>query len=126
MKTTDIVMYGDVTMADMIKEAHDVTQDKRIKIMNIIERISPMISNIQDAALLSPIISAFLEVSVKNDDQLIKLIQSVQRLAAALTKMTSSDDGMLLSESEREELLKSLVNDTDINEHLQLIESMGK
>lgn len=126
MKTDDIVMYGNVTMADLIKEAHEVTQDKRLKIMGIVERISPMITNISDAALLSPIISSFLDVSVKNDDQLIKLIQSVQRLAAALSKATNIDDVGILTESERDEILKNLVNDVEIDDQLKLIESLGK
>ena len=64
-----------------------------------------MISNVGDATVIVPMIKDYLEVSVKNDDALVKLAAVVQRLVTASTK---DDDGneFGLSEEERKRLLE--------------------
>jgi len=48
-----------------------------------------------------------LEINVKNDEQLVKLATVVQRLIAAETR-GGSDSEFGLSDSEKEQLLKSI------------------
>jgi hypothetical protein len=64
-----------------------------------------MIKNIGDASIIVPMIKDYLEVSVKNDDALVKLAAVVQRLVTATGK---DDDGneFGLSEDERKRLLE--------------------
>ncbi len=64
-----------------------------------------MIKNIGDATVIVPLIKDYLEVSVKNDDALVKLAAVVQRLVSANSK---DDDGneFGLSEEERKRLLE--------------------
>ena len=54
--------------------------------------------------MMVPLIREYLEVSVKNDDNLVKLTAIVQRLLVASSKSSSGDDGML-TEEEKAQLI---------------------
>ena len=64
-----------------------------------------MIQNTGDATVIVPMIKDYLEVSVKNDDALVKLAAVVQRLVSATSK---DDDGneFGLTEDERKRLIE--------------------
>ena len=64
-----------------------------------------MIKNVSDVAVISPIIKDYLDVAVKNDDQLVKIANVVTKILTA--KSESSDDG-ILSEKEKSQLLDAL------------------
>ena len=56
------------------------------------------------AVQIIPMLKEYLEINVKNDDQLVKIAGIVQRMVAAENK-GASDDGYSLSDSEKEQLL---------------------
>ena len=64
-----------------------------------------MIKNISDVAVISPIIKDYLDVAVKNDDQLVKIANVVTKILTA--KSESSDDG-ILTDKEKSQLLDAL------------------
>ena len=100
------------------KSFQDLTQDiyknaskKRKQIDLLIGELNKMIKSIDDVVLLAPIIKEYLEVSVKNDEHLVKLAGVLQRI---ITKSKGdSDESMLLSESEKAELMESLQQTVD-------------
>ena len=75
-----------------------------------------MIKNVGDATVMVPLIKDYLEVSVKNDDALVKLAAIVQRLVSASARdddgnefgMTDEERRRLLEEAEEE--IKSIVS----------------
>jgi len=77
-----------------------------------------MIKNVGDATVMVPLIKDYLEVSVKNDDALVKLAAIVQRLVSASAKdddgnefgMTDEERRRLLEEAEEE--IKSIQETT--------------
>ena len=70
-----------------------------------------MITTIDDAVAVAPIIKEYMEVSVKNDEHLVKLAGVLQRI---LNKSKGeSDESSLLSESEKEELMSTLQETVD-------------
>ena len=64
-----------------------------------------MIKNISDATIIVPIIKEYLEVSVKNDEHLIKMAAIVQR---AMSRQESKADGVLLTEEEKRSLIATV------------------
>ena len=64
-----------------------------------------MIKNVSDVAVISPIIKDYLDVAVKNDDQLVKIANVVTKILTA--KSESSDDG-ILTDKEKSQLLDAL------------------
>jgi hypothetical protein len=80
------------------------TKKKETQITGLIEQLKPMIRNMTDASMMVPLIKEYLEVSVKNDDNLVKLTAIVQRLLVSGSKNAATDEGAL-SEDEKRQLL---------------------
>ena len=59
------------------------------------------------AIQLIPMIKEYMDINVKNDEQLVKLATVVQRLIAAEAK-SGSESEFGLSDKEKEQLLKSI------------------
>ena len=64
------------------------------------------VTDTASAIALVPILKEYLEVSVKNDEQLIKVAAIVQKLASAEAKGSDSEFG--LSELEKEQLMSAV------------------
>lgn len=77
---SSVELFEGKNLSDLFKEIYDNSNAKRQQIKDLIASLSPLITGIGDATLLVPLIKEYLEIGVKNDEQLIKLAQIVQRL----------------------------------------------
>jgi len=100
----DALLFDDKSFSDLLRDIYANTKKKETQITGLIEQLKPMIRNMTDASMMVPLIKEYLEVSVKNDDNLVKLTAIVQRLLVSSAKANSGDDGML-SEEEKAQLL---------------------
>jgi tRNA U34 5-carboxymethylaminomethyl modifying GTPase MnmE/TrmE len=102
-----------------MRDVYHNSKKKSRQIDTLIKNLEPMIKNIGDASIIVPMIKDYLEVSVKNDDALVKLAAVVQRLVSANSK---DDDGneFGLSEEERKRLLE------EAEEEIQNIKETNK
>ena len=66
------------------------------------------------AVQIIPMLKEYLEINVKNDEQLVKLATIVQRITAAEKRITSDDSEFGLSEAEKEQLMSAI--ETDVQE----------
>jgi len=105
MNTNEIKVFDDKTLADLFKEIYFNSIDKREKIQNLIEDLRPFVKTIGDAAMLVPIIKEYMDVSVKNDEALLKMAQIVQRLTSSAVQADSGND-TALSEEEKRKLIE--------------------
>ena len=55
-----------------MKKRRKVKKDRQIKLL--IAQLEPLVKNLNDASVVVPLIKEYLEVSVKNDDQLVRNI----------------------------------------------------
>ncbi len=91
---------------DILKEIHTHTTDKRESIKTLMDTLAGLIKKPQDAAVVVPAVRDLLEVSVKNDEHLIKIATIIQRLMTAEgSSMGGSSIEQLLSEEEKQVLL---------------------
>ena len=97
----DQILFDDKSFSDLLKEIHKNQSKKSKQLASLIAELRPLITNLGDATVVVPLIKEYMEISVKNDDQLIKMAAIVQRLS---TGSTSSGDGGLLTEEEMEQL----------------------
>lgn len=88
---SDVELYEGKSLSDLFKEIHTNHVNRKTQIQNLISSLTPLIEGIGDATLLVPLIKDYLDISVKNDEQLIKMAQIVQRLAQAEKKDTDFD-----------------------------------
>lgn len=74
------VIFGKKTVSDVLKEVYDNSKSKEKQINALIGELKPLVENIGDARLVVPMIKEYLEIGVKNDEHLIKMLAVVQKL----------------------------------------------
>lgn len=75
----DTTIFGTKTVSDILKEIYDNSRSKSKQVNALIGELKPLVENIGDATLVVPMIKEYLEVGVKNDEHLIKMVALVQR-----------------------------------------------
>ena len=102
----DNEIFKGKTFQDLTKDIYENSQKKKLQIDLLIQEIRGFIQTIDDVVMVAPIIKEYMEVSVKNDEHLVKLAGVLQRI---ISKSNSGDEeSMLLSDSEKEELMSTL------------------
>lgn len=97
-------LFKGTTFADLMSDVYHNSKKKDRQINQLIAQLQPLIRNASDATIIVPLIKEYLDVAVKNDDHLVKLTAIVQRYIS--TKQTISGADSLLSEEEKNQLLK--------------------
>ena len=97
----DQIIFDDKSFSDLLKEIHKNQSKKSKQLASLIAELRPLITSLGDATVVVPLIKEYMEISVKNDDQLIKMAAIVQRLSIGTT---STGDGGLLTEEEIQQL----------------------
>ena len=95
------IIFDDKSFSDILKEIHKNQTKKSKQLASLIAELRPLITSLGDATVVVPLIKEYMEISVKNDDQLIKMAAIVQRLS---TGTTNNGDGDTLTEAEMEQL----------------------
>ena len=103
MDSLNQIIFDDKSFGDLLKEIHGNQKKKAKQLASLIAELRPLVQSLGDATVVVPLIKEYMEISVKNDDQLIKMAAIVQRLS---TSGTSSGDSGLLSEEEMEHLMQ--------------------
>lgn len=99
----DTVLFDQTSFSDLLRDVYNNSKKKELQIKELIKQLSELINNLRDASMIVPLIKEYLEISVKNDDNLVRLTGIVQRLLVATDKGSAEDLG--LSDAERKQLL---------------------
>lgn len=111
---TDEIIFDDKTLSDLFSDIYKNSKNKQKRIDLLLDSVKTLITGINEAALVLPILKEVLEIGVKNDEQLIKLAGVIQRLLTGSNNDTNTE---LITEDEKKSLLKSAhVNKTLIGE----------
>ena len=101
--STEFELFKGTTFSDLMKDIYHNSKRKSRQIEGLIKELQPMINNVGDATVIVPMIKDYLEVSVKNDDALVKLAAVVQRLVTSTKDEDGNEFGM--TDEERKRLL---------------------
>jgi hypothetical protein len=104
MGSLDNVVFGKKKFSDILSEIYDNQKRKEKQISGLIAELKPLISDIGDATLIVPLIKEYLEIGVKNDEQLIKMATIIQR---ALNS-SSGEESLGITEEEKQQLMEEL------------------
>ena len=104
MGQLDSIVFGNKKFSDILNEIYDNQTQKKKQISALISELKPLIQEIGDATLIVPLIKEYLEISVKNDEQLIKMATIIQRVLQS----TGEDCELGISEEEKQELLDEM------------------
>ena len=104
-------IFDGKTFQDLTKDIYENTTKKKLQIDLLIQEIHGFIQTIDDVVMVAPIIKEYMEVSVKNDEHLVKLAGVIQRIIA---KSSGGDEeSFLLSDAEKEDLITALQEDVE-------------
>ena len=99
------------TFQDLTKDIYENTTKRKTQIDLLISEIHGFITTIDDVVMVAPIIKEYMDTAVKNDEHLVKLAGVLQRI---ISKSSGTDDeSMLLSDSEKDELMATLQDTVD-------------
>jgi hypothetical protein len=107
MDNLDKIVFGKKKFSDLLGEIYDNQKKKENQISSLIGELKPMVQEIGDATLIVPLIKEYLEIGVKNDEQLIKLATIIQRIQQA-SAASDINNPFVISEEEKNQLLESI------------------
>jgi hypothetical protein len=104
---SDYKIFKEKSLSDLFEDIYNNSSDNKKQLDVLIREVVTFIKDGDTAVQLIPAIKEYLDIKVKNDDQLVKMAGIVQRLISGEQK-GSSESEFGLSDSEKEDLLKSL------------------
>ena len=107
----DYEVFKGKKLSDIFQEIHTNSEVKRVQIDSMLSHLTSMITNPDDAVQLVPVIKDYMEVAVKNDEQLIKIANIVGRILQA--EMKGVNDEGVLTDLEKEQLMKALEDEVN-------------
>tara|TARA_R110000851_G_scaffold36895_5_gene95782 strand:- start:32 stop:409 length:378 start_codon:yes stop_codon:yes gene_type:complete len=104
-------LFKGTNFSDLLKDIYQNSKKKDRQINTLIHELQPLIKNLGDATVIVPLIKEYLDVSVKNDEHLVKLAAVVQRLVGMSMKPGADDFGM--SDDEKKQLIAMAQEELD-------------
>ena len=111
MAKNDIEIFDGKTFQDLTKDIYENAKNKKLQIDLLVQEVHGMITTIDDAVMVAPIIKEYMDVSVKNDEHLVKLAGVIQRIISK--SQGESEESSLLSDAEKEDLMSTLQETVD-------------
>ena len=106
MSDIEFEVFDGKSFSGLCKDIYDRSENKKDQLDLLISELRPYIKSLDDAVQMVPLIQGYLEVGVRNDEQLVKLAQVAQRLQTA--KMERGGGDALLTDAEKEALWKEV------------------
>jgi len=103
----DYELFDGKSLSSLFKDIYENTEYNRKQLDVLTRELTKFIKDGDTAVQIVPMIKEYLEINVKNDDQLVKMAGIVQRLISAEGK-TSSEDEYGLSDEEKQQLLSGI------------------
>ena len=116
----DTELFKGKTFSDIMSDVYNNSKKKDRQLKLLIAQLEPLVKNLQDATVIVPLIKEYMEVSIRNDDQIVKLAAIVQRM---MKDANSGDEGGFgLSDDEKKQLISNAKEIDKTIEALQNVE----
>ena len=103
----DYEIFEGKSLSSLFKDIYDNTEYNKKQLDILTKELVGHIKDGDTAVQLVPMIKEYLEINVKNDDQLVKMAGIVQRLISAESK-AGAEDEFGLSQEEKDQLLSGI------------------
>ena len=115
--STEFEIFEGKSLSSLFRDIYDNSIRNKEQLEILIKELGKFIKDGNSAIQLIPMIKEYLDINVKNDDQLVKLAGIVQKLIAAEQRV-GADDEFGLSDNEKEQLMQGLGETVkDLQEH---------
>ena len=113
----DYEIFEGKSLSGLFKDIYENTKTNKTQLEVLMKEVVGFIKDGDTAVQIIPMLKEYLEINVKNDDQLVKVAAIVQRIIAAESK-GGSDDEFGLSDKEKEQLMGAIEDAaTDLQSH---------
>ena len=124
----DYEIFEGKTLSDVFKDIYDNSKTNKQQLEVLMKEVVGFIKDGDTAVQIIPMLKEYLEINVKNDEQLVKLATIVQRITAAEKRVSDSGEEFGLSEAEKEQLMNAIESDVQELQTKQdeVLESLNK
>jgi len=85
----DYEIFEGKTLSDVFKDIYDNSKTNKTQLEVLMKEVVGFIKDGDTAVQIIPMLKEYLEINVKNDEQLVKLATIVQRITAAEKRITA-------------------------------------
>ena len=103
----DYEIFKGKSLSDLFKNIYDNTTRNKEQLEVLMKEVVGFIKDGDTAVQIITMLKEYLEINVKNDDQLVKMAAVVQRIISAEQKGSAEND-YGLSDKEKEQLMGAL------------------
>ena len=107
----DYEIFEGKTLSDVFKDIYDNSKTNKTQLEVLMKEVVGFIKDGDTAVQIIPMLKEYLEINVKNDEQLVKLATIVQRITAAEKRISDSGDEFGLTDAEKELLMSAIESD---------------
>lgn len=108
METSEFEIYKGKSFASLCKDIINNSEQKKDQLDILITDLKDMIKTVNDAVTIVPLLKEYFDVSVRNDEQLIKLAAIVQRLMSGKVGPDGEGGGTMLTDEEKKQLMSAI------------------
>ncbi len=124
----DYEIFEGKTLSDVFKDIYDNSKTNKTQLEVLMKEVVGFIKDGDTAVQIIPMLKEYLEINVKNDEQLVKLATIVQRITAAEKRVSDSGEEFGLSDREKQQLMDAIESDVQELQTKQdeVLESINK
>ena len=89
--SNDYEIFEGKTLSDVFKDIYDNSKTNKQQLEVLMKEVVGFIKDGDTAVQIIPMLKEYLEINVKNDEQLVKLATIVQRITAAEKRVSDSN-----------------------------------
>ena len=104
---SDFEVFEGKSLSDLFKDIYDNTKTNKKQLEVLMKEVTSFIKDGDTAVQIIPMLKEYLEINVKNDDQLVKVAAIVQRMVANESKANESSE-FGLTDAEKEQLMSAV------------------
>ena len=96
-------LFEGKTLSNLFEDIYTNSKATESQVDTLIDQLRKFVTNLDHALAVVPLIREYLDVKVKNAEHLVKLSDTIQRMLR--TEKSSGEDGLIISEEEKKQLL---------------------
>lgn len=105
---SDLELFNGKTFSDLMKDIYTNSNEKKQQLDVLLNELRPLVTSMEQASMLYPLIKDVLDIGIRNDDMLIKLANVFQKHVSVDKKLTSATNEGILTEEDKDNLIKDL------------------
>lgn len=110
-----IQVYGERTFGDMLRDLEERNDNRKKSIEELVDKLTDMVDNPDNAIVLVPLIKEYLEIDVNNDKHKVDMMKILQKLYKTKINADDISGGGDLSE-EVKNMVKEAADGPEVDE----------